>query len=117
MSPFSWQCQNLCLLSLAFIINWKVVFSNESQIFPTNGIIKDHKFFHNWPSSGSLDKTLCYINGLNYEVLGEFFLGLEFFWPCVFFEMSKKPVYGGVIPFAKVKSHAFNFSFDHFNLI
>ena len=25
MSPFSWQCQNLCLLSLAFIINWRVV--------------------------------------------------------------------------------------------
>ena len=25
MSPFSWQCQNLCLLSLAFIIDWRVV--------------------------------------------------------------------------------------------
>ena len=27
MSPFSWQCQNLCLLSLAFIIDWRVVAS------------------------------------------------------------------------------------------
>ena len=25
MSLFSWQCQNLCLLSLAFIIDWRVV--------------------------------------------------------------------------------------------
>ena len=25
MSPFSGQCQNLCLLSLAFIIDWRVV--------------------------------------------------------------------------------------------
>ena len=25
MSPFSRQCQNLCLLSLAFIIDWRVV--------------------------------------------------------------------------------------------
>ena len=25
MIPFSWQCQNLCLLSLAFIIDWRVV--------------------------------------------------------------------------------------------
>ena len=25
MSPFSWQCQNLCKLSLAFIIDWRVV--------------------------------------------------------------------------------------------
>ena len=25
MSPFSWQCQNLCLLSLTFIIDWRVV--------------------------------------------------------------------------------------------
>ena len=25
MSPFSWQCQNLCLLSLAFITDWRVV--------------------------------------------------------------------------------------------
>ena len=25
MSPFLWQCQNLCLLSLAFIIDWRVV--------------------------------------------------------------------------------------------
>ena len=25
MSPFSWQCQNLCLLSLAFILDWRVV--------------------------------------------------------------------------------------------
>ena len=26
MSLFSWQCQNLCLLSLAFIIDWKIVY-------------------------------------------------------------------------------------------
>ena len=26
MSPFSWQCQNLCLLNLAFIIDWRVVY-------------------------------------------------------------------------------------------
>ena len=25
MSPFLWQCQNLCRLSLAFIIEWRVV--------------------------------------------------------------------------------------------
>ena len=25
MSPFSWQCQNLCLLSLALITDWRVV--------------------------------------------------------------------------------------------
>ena len=25
MSPFSWQCQNPCRLSLAFIIDWRVV--------------------------------------------------------------------------------------------
>ena len=25
MSPFSWQCQNLCLLNLAFIVDWRVV--------------------------------------------------------------------------------------------
>ena len=25
MSPFSWQCQNLCLLILAFITDWRVV--------------------------------------------------------------------------------------------
>ena len=25
MSAFSWQCQNLCLRSLAFIIDWRVV--------------------------------------------------------------------------------------------
>ena len=25
MSPFSWQCQNLCLLSLTFILDWRVV--------------------------------------------------------------------------------------------
>ena len=25
MSPFSWQCQNLCLLSLTSIIDWRVV--------------------------------------------------------------------------------------------
>ena len=25
MRPFSWQCQNLCFMSLAFIIDWKVV--------------------------------------------------------------------------------------------
>ena len=25
MRPFSWQCQNLCLLSWAFIIDWRVV--------------------------------------------------------------------------------------------
>ena len=25
MNPFSWQWQNLCLLSLAFIIDWRVV--------------------------------------------------------------------------------------------
>ena len=25
MSPFSWQCQNLCRLSLAFILDWRVV--------------------------------------------------------------------------------------------
>ena len=24
-SPFSWQCQNLCLLSLVFITDWRVV--------------------------------------------------------------------------------------------
>ena len=31
-SPFSWQGQNLCGLSLAFIIDWRVVYSYESKI-------------------------------------------------------------------------------------
>ena len=41
MSPFSWQCHNLCLLSLAFIIDWRVVTS--SQV-----------------SNPSLSETLCF---------------------------------------------------------
>ena len=32
MSPFSWQCQNLCLLSLAFIIDWRVVYPTGRQM-------------------------------------------------------------------------------------
>ena len=33
MSPFSWQCQNLCLLSLVFIIDWRVVVSDLTCYF------------------------------------------------------------------------------------
>ena len=33
MSPFSWQCQNLCLLTLAFIIYWRVVHSLSIQFW------------------------------------------------------------------------------------
>ena len=32
MSPFLWQCQNLCLLSLAFFIDWWVVAPNEFSL-------------------------------------------------------------------------------------
>ena len=33
MSPFSWQCQNPCLLSLAFIVDWSVVSLNRRVVF------------------------------------------------------------------------------------
>ena len=41
MSPFSWQCQNLCLLSLAFIIDWRVV-----TIIPNLGEWDLHTLLH-----------------------------------------------------------------------
>ena len=31
LSPFSWQCQNLCLLSLAFITYWRVVLNLDAK--------------------------------------------------------------------------------------
>ena len=32
MSPFSWRCQNFCLLSLAFIIDWRVVTNDWAKL-------------------------------------------------------------------------------------
>ena len=40
MSPLSWQCQNLCLLSLVFITDWRVVESKKCQVQHC-GVLKD----------------------------------------------------------------------------
>ena len=46
MSPFSWLCQNLCLLSLAFIIDWRVV-----SMFQFQFSIANIWFFFNYEKS------------------------------------------------------------------
>ena len=53
MSQFSWQCQNLCRLSSAFIIDWRVVLSNDSTLLSeqaldlvpliTNTVLEEHQ--------------------------------------------------------------------------
>ena len=62
MSPFSWQGQNLCGLSFAFIIDWRVVkrflwllfqiFKCPScpQIWGGEGLMKTHKLSHVKPT-------------------------------------------------------------------
>ena len=42
MSPFSWQCQNLCLLSLVFIIDWRVVAGNSIAKYQNHSKVELH---------------------------------------------------------------------------
>ena len=44
MRPFSWQCQNLCLLSLAFILDWRVVHVN--HVFSIKVLLQTQVVFH-----------------------------------------------------------------------
>ena len=67
MSPFSWQCQNLCLLSLAFLIDWRVlcsflvdVMNNCLKIFcpfyrPKNVCVASKRVVRNMPDATSVD--------------------------------------------------------------
>ena len=56
MRPFSWQCQNLCLLSLAFILDWRVVYHKEltNIILTSESKIVEIQFI---PVFYSLDKN------------------------------------------------------------
>ena len=58
MCPFSWRCQNLCLLSLVFIIDWRVVNSNGSDHICETPYSKHEKHKHLDVGGASSSSTL-----------------------------------------------------------